>query len=366
MKIVLVITELRPAGAERIVAELAKGLLTKQHQVAVISLLSLPEKSNIVDELEEANIPIFSLQLTKNSPWKVFRLCKYLKSLAPDIVHTHLLHPNIISRLTYIKRSYRLINTVHIAEKRQGKQWHFLFDKWTYWRCDCMTVVSYAVASFHANKIGVDPKQLPVIYNGCSVETNLDPQLAAQAKVKWEMQQCSKIIGSVGRLDWQKGYDLLLQTLPTLSKSIPEGETWGIVILGEGPQRSELEQWQNKLAKNIKLNLPGFHPDAPKYISCFDLFVMPSRYEGFGLTLIEAMSHGVPIITSNADSLPELLEFYDNGQTADFTQIEQIVATMTTMCQRKKTKGTKRFTITEMVDKYNSLYREIKNNGKNP
>jgi hypothetical protein len=64
--------------------------------------------------------------------------------------------------------------------------------------------------------------------------------------------------------------------------------------------------------------MPGFRPDADRAMGAFDLFIMPSRYEGFGLTLIEAMSHGLPVIASGADSLPELLEGYTDGRIVSF------------------------------------------------
>lgn len=361
LKIVQVITELRPAGAERILVELSVFLKSAGHEVTVVSLKPLPEKSPIIDELRRADIAIESLNLTKFTPWRIFSLGTILKKHKPDILHAHLIHANIASRLCARYGKCKVINTVHIAERRKARFWYFIVDRLTFGRCDVMTAVSEAVKYFHAGKMGIKSDSLEVIYNGLKFQSPASSEDIAKWRSEWGVSGCDKIIGSIGRLDWQKGYDMLLGLIGDISKKIPAGRKWALVILGEGPERKNLENFMLDLPENIKLVLPGFAPDAAKRIGAFDLFVMPSRYEGFGLALIEAMAQGVPIIYNNIDSLPEIASCYPNAEQVDFDKSpkDSIVNRICGMLAKNKIIFVPPFTVEKMGSDYLKLYEKL-------
>jgi glycosyltransferase involved in cell wall biosynthesis len=359
MRILQVITELRPGGAERVVADLSAGLVARGHEVRVTALKPLPAASPILTDLAVANVPVSSLNLTAVAPWRLWRLRRALAAWQPDVVHAHLVHANLCSRLASPAppRPWRLVNTVHICERRPGKQWHFLADRWTYGRCDVQTAVSQAVRDFHAARIRVRPACLPVIYNGIRPPGMLTPEQVLDLRREWGVADCATVLGAVGRLDWQKGFDLLLRLLPDLGRIMPEGERWGLVVLGEGTERAALENLASRSPPAIKVVLPGFRRDAAACIGAFDLFVMPSRYEGFGLTLAEAMCHGVPILASPVDSLPELLAGYPNGRLADFAAPDDAaIAAVLDLIRHDARTPACRFSLDAMVDAYCALY----------
>lgn len=437
MRIAQITTELRPAGAERIVQTLACGLAAAGHEVAVVSLRPLPPASFVLDQLRRANVAVHSLELTKATPWRALRLRPLLRRLRPDLVHAHLIHANLLSRLARLP-GVPLVNTVHIAERRPGKWWHLLLDRWTLRRCHVQTAVSHAVATFLAERLGRPAQSFPVVYNGIEPPAPCSPAEVAAWRQEWGVADNAVIIGSVGRLDWQKGYDRLLDVLVELDRMVPEirnskssfakassfafratedktenrseirngdesisgqdepgfiqglrrgtqdsqdnhrtpsealglgapspssaspapsgssrptpgsspaaspdpaergagshaGSPWAVVIIGEGPERARLERQAKALdLRNLVVRMPGFRADADRAMGAFDLFVMPSRYEGFGLTLIEAMSHGLPIVASDADSLPELLVGYKPGAIVSFAagQEQAVAATI--------------------------------------
>ena len=360
MNIIQVITELYPAGAERIVANLSIALKNREHNVTVISLQPLPESSVIVDELLENNIQIKTLKLTKFTPWRIFKLKKLIETISNHqlIVHSHLIHANLVCRVNNVfGKRYKLINTIHIAEKRKSKWWHFLLDKLTLRFCNYQTAVSKAAAEHHAKMLKIPSDQIKVVYNGIKQPNTLASKDIKLLKAEWEVDDCCRIIGSVGRLDWQKGYDLLLALLPKLSERIPSGEKWGVVILGEGKERSKLEKLAENIPSNIKFILPGYRKDAADCVGAFDLFVMPSRYEGFGLTLIEAMAHGIPVLCSNADSLPNIVSTYPNGKVADFSDINCLEDITESIRKNKITTTNLLYTTDKMVDNYLKLYK---------
>ena len=77
---------------------------------------------------------------------------------------------------------------------------------------------------------------------------------------------------------------------------MPEGERWGVVVIGEGPERDDLERRVREMSfPNLTFALPGYRSDARSLMAAFDVMVVPSRYEGYGLTLTEAMTLGLPV-----------------------------------------------------------------------
>lgn len=362
MNIVQLITELLPGGAERVLVDLCLGLARRGHQVKVVALRPFIRESVIINELRNAGIPVLNIGLRKLMPWRLLYLRKLLTDIHPDIVHSHLFHANIVSRLNGFKRDYKLINTVHTMESRQAKRWYFWIDGMTLQWCDVQTAVSAATRNFHAEHLRINPDDMPVIYNGIVTPKKLFENEITQLRKEWGVAHCSAVIGSVGRLGYEKGYDLLFDALPPIADKIPAGQNWGIVIIGEGAEREKLEKLAKNAPSSIKICLPGFRRDAAECIGAFDLFIMPSRYEGFGLALIEAMSHGLQIIASEIGPLQELLKGYANGQFVNFKKhntallAEKIakVISQPTILQPDLS-----FTSDKMVEKYLELYTSL-------
>ena len=362
MRVVQVITELRPAGAERIVADLCAALKAKGHAVTVVALMPLPESSPIVDELRAAGVDALSLNVRKCSPWRMLRLRHVLWALGgADIVHAHLIHANLASRLSSFGRRHKLVNTVHIAERRRKCWWHFVLDRLTLFLADVETVVSKSARDYHAARLGVPPERLPVIHNGVKPPGHPTPGEVAELRAAWGVADCAKVVGSVGRLDWQKGYDILLGLLPELSRRVPPGETWAVVLLGEGKERPALEKLAAAAPANLKVRLPGFVDRAAWQAGGFDVFAMPSRYEGFGLTLAEAMTHGLPILANDIDSLPELLERYEGGQVIEFSarNAAAVAERLAAMAAGPKFAPANDFSLEAMTGAYADLYEAL-------
>ncbi|MEI6055695.1 MAG: glycosyltransferase [Lentisphaerota bacterium] len=365
--IVQVITELEPAGAERVLANLSIELKKRDFGVTVISLQSEPSVRTIIDELTSNGIEVFFLNVTKKSPWRIFGLKWLIRKIKNDhisagiIVHSHLMHANLACRFAkLIGQKFNLINTLHIAEKRQNQKLMFFLDKKTLHLCNIFTAVSKAAGIWHANKLGCTPNLLVTVYNGIKLPAALTNEKKVLLISEWGFQNCKKIIGSVGRLDWQKGYDIFLNLLYQLSKFIPAGEIWGVVILGEGSQRLKLEALAKNIPSNIKVILPGYRKDASECIGAFNLFVMPSRYEGFGLTLVEAMACGTPILASDADSLIELVKSFQNGKCIDFTNSTHAIKGILEYIQKPISKNdVSAFTVEKMADNYIKLYSSL-------
>jgi glycosyltransferase involved in cell wall biosynthesis len=110
-----------------------------------------------------------------------------------------------------------------------------------------------------------------------------------------------KLLMAVGRLDVQKGFDVLLKTFVALAPRYP---SWDLVILGEGPERAGLEQQVAAAGLQRRVWLPGRAGNVGDWYSRADLYVMSSRFEGFPNTLAEAMAHGCAAVSYDCDTGP--------------------------------------------------------------
>ena len=342
-------------------ANLCLGLKERGHEVKVISLLPLPEQSFVLDKLNNAQIEATALNVTKLTPWRFMGLAQKVKENAPDVIHSHLFHANISSRLNRCGRFGVLLNTVHTMEMRPLRQWYYTIDKMTKGLCDIQSAVSCAARDFHAMRSDVNPVDIPVVYNGINIPLPLSEDEKRTIRTDWGVGDCDCIIGSVGRFCPEKGFDVLLELLPELGGMLPGGKKIGIVLLGDGEEQAKLAKLAFAAPENIKVVMPGMVPNAARLSGAFDLFVMPSRFEGFGLVLAEAMSHGTPVLVNNIPPLIELLNLYDSGRAIDFYGDRESICReiVKAMDLPGTTPPELPFTTENMIEGYLDLYKKL-------
>lgn len=368
MKLLMILTELAHGGAEKVVLELVRRLRLHGHDVTVVSLTPEPppEQRAIPDALLACGAKLVFLRLTKGTPWRILSLYRVIRMENPDVIHTHLMHPNLLGRMVNVLTRKPLVNTVHIAERRPGKGLFFFLDRLTFPLCDVCTAVSNAAARFHERKCGLKENSIRVIYNGSDPVPQTSPETIASLKREWEVESCSKIIGLLGRLDPQKGFDRFLTLLPYLSRRLPKERTLGVVLIGDGPERERLRQQAAEVeakCSNLRIRMPGYRKDGASLMTMFDLFAMPSRYEGYGLTLAEAFSAGIPVFCSTADSLPELCaRIGDHFFLADFDgeAPDSIAERLQSALSASRYEGRVIMTNEEMCRAYLALYESLR------
>lgn len=134
---------------------------------------------------------------------------------------------------------------------------------------------------------------------------------------------------SLGRLVPQKGYDRLL---PLLKRLHDEGFMFKMVILGEGPERPALEKMMHDWEMDDYVSLIGFLSNPYPYLAASDLFVCPSRSEGYSTAVTEALILGIPVLTTNCSGMTELLDggklgcIVDNSDEAIYTSLKALLS----------------------------------------
>jgi len=296
--------ELRPAGAERVVFELAKGLKRSGHTCTVVSIQ--PATGKVADWLRAEEIKVLDLGVRSRFDLGAKgRLAALLRERTPDLLHTHMFHANVLGRAAAAKiDELAVVSSLHVVERR-WRPWRKWLERARSGRADAIVCVSEAVARYAERGMGLSADRLCVIYNGYD-PARLEPTADRNdVLIRLGVDPESRVVGFLGRLDRQKGPDVLLRACRQFMPRVSEAS---VLFVGAGPMERSLKRAARDPLYGRRIHFAGHREDIANLLQCFEVFAFPSRWEGFGLSLLEAMVSGLPIVASRVDSVTELVE----------------------------------------------------------
>lgn len=302
MKILYIITGLAQGGAERVVCDLADAMCAKGHTVKIAyltgSVLTKPKSEAI--EL----IPI-NLKGVKGLPFAYFKISQVIRSYRPDVVHSHMVHANILTRLVKLSVPIKkLISTAH--NSNEGGSFRMMCYRVTHHLSDITTNVSNEATLAFENKRAVPRNSMLTIYNGIDLSKfYFKSKARANLLEELNLKNNDKLLLSVGRLDEQKDYPNLFQAIHRLKQRSSIG--FKLIVAGDGKQRLVLEELIKSLSLENDIILLGRRSDIPELMSAADLFILPSKYEGFGLVVAEAMACRCLVVATDSGGVSEVL-----------------------------------------------------------
>lgn len=283
-----------------------------------------------------------------------FAINAYLKARNEefDIIHSHYSIPQGLAGALIKKAAKKpLVLTVHGSDVT-GLGSTPIFRpilRWVLRSSDIIIAVSEHLKE-RLIDLGAAPEKIKVIHNG------VDPAKRSKGS--------AKRIVFVGALVKQKGVDLLLNACKLLEEDKREVELY---IVGDGPERKNLERLASKLGlKNVTFT--GYVDDLDTVFTTESTLVLPSREEGFGITILEAMARGIPVIASNTGGIPEIISEGVNGLLFEREDVGQLYRSIVTLLEdesfRKKLideglKTVKKFSWEKMVDEVGTVYEEL-------
>jgi glycosyltransferase involved in cell wall biosynthesis len=302
MKILFVITGLGMGGAEIQVVSLADRLSKLGHEITVISITGQQKvffndkKINVINLDSNKTIKSFFLM--------IFRIKRILKEINPDIVHSHMVHANLISRLLRLTTKInRLVCTAHSTN--EGGRIRSIAYRSTNFLCDYFTNVSNVASQTFVNKGIVKEGGIHCVYNGIDTE-KFTFNSSSRDKIinEFKISKKDRIFIAVGRFTDPKDYPNLLSAYVTLVK---KNDHTHLIIVGDGPLRADIERFitQNDLGNSITLT--GVRSDIAELMSASDFFILPSKFEGFGLVVAEAMACNRLVIATDSGGVKEVL-----------------------------------------------------------
>lgn len=301
MRIAIVITELHPGGAEKCCVQLAIYLKRLGHAVTVLQLWPEPpaDKRALVDMLDKFEIPWKSAGAVR--PLDFFRATQWLKrelrTFAPDVVQSFLLHANFAVALA--RHSFRG-PFFGGARVRQPEWLRQKLQRWSARRMTRLICVSRSVETHCRSVEHIPAELLTTIPNGIEIPTVT--RIASPAAA--DLPTNTPYLLFVGRLVPQKGIELLIQRADELLEQLPKHH---LICIGEGLSRPQLESIKQAARHEPRIHLPGWQPDPLAWMTHCDALLLPAAYEGMPNVVLEAMSVRRPVVAFDVEGIDELL-----------------------------------------------------------
>lgn len=352
------------AGAENHLLSLLPALQGRGVEVELIVLLfdAGPMITNTLEKLARAGIKISVV--AKNPQKSRFvnmfslrkKLCQLLRSRRERIIHAHLDFGALVEIIRLAGCS-KIVFSIHNDEpyfNRIPWRYEFRLNKHL---VSQYIAISDRVRNYFISAAQVNPEKITTIYYG------VPPLSGGQnfSRSLYGLSQDDFVVGFIGRLAPQKNVQVLLEALAML----PEVKG---VIVGDGDMRGELEDFARRRGlKNVLFT--GAINNAAAMMPMFDLFCLPSLWEGLGFVLLEAMLQRVPIIGSRSGAIPEILGHGKYGLLFETLDPESLAAAiaqarnnlprMRQMADQSFQYAYDRFSLDQMVEKTIDIYRHV-------
>jgi glycosyltransferase involved in cell wall biosynthesis len=305
MRILYVITQADGGGAQKYTLALAK------HFNGAIAAGN--EAGKLFMDAQRAGLTTFELKHLKRNvdPWNdilaVWEIHRLIKSYKPDIVHLNSSKAGVLGSFAAIGTKTKIIFTAHgfVFNEPLGfavKNFYLALEKIASGYRDFIITVSDADRQSALDNKLIAANKISTIHNGLPAIDFLPKDRARQ---ELRLDETKIIIGNTSNFYRTKGLDILIEAIGKLRGEI--GDRCQFVIIGEGAERNNLELRITDYGLKNSAILLGKKENAAVYLRAFDIFVLPSRKEGFPFALLEAMQAGLPIISTNVGGIPEAL-----------------------------------------------------------
>jgi glycosyltransferase involved in cell wall biosynthesis len=317
-------------GAERVVVTLASHYAAQGHAVDLI--VSRREDTYLKEVHPEVRVHYLH---TRRRMLAAPRLAKALREIRPEslLATVNTFAAVLGQRLarTPTRVVLREANTPSIALHAKGaspvkRAISEMAMRWLYPRADAVVAVSKGVAQDLLNLMPQLKPKLTVIYNPV-IDAAFYAKADAPVEHPWFQPNQPPVILGVGRHHFQKGYDTLLRAFARVRQQMLAR----LVILGEGPERPNLERLAAELGVAADVDLPGFDPNPFRYMRWAGVFVLSSRYEGLPNVLIQALACGCPVVSTDCPSGPS--EILDGGRYGALVPVDDVEALAYAMAQ---------------------------------
>jgi glycosyltransferase involved in cell wall biosynthesis len=371
--VVYVIPRMSIGGAQKHLIEVLRRLDRRRFAPALCCLATdRPGAQDLLGAVRELDVPILDARVRDGSnalirpgTWRqVARIAGELRRRRVGVVHSYLFHANWFG--TAAGRLARV--PVTIVSKRNVDVYERARDRWA---CrlvnraaDCVTAVAGGVAEHVHRTEGCPRDKIVVIPNGIDVR-----DVAAAAGGATESLGIAadrQVMGTIARLVWYKGHEELLEATARVARAEPRAT---LVVVGDGPLRRSLERRAHDLGLNGAARFLGSVPQAWRLLPRFDIFVLPSRWEGMSNGLLEAMAAGRPIVATAVGGNPELITDGETGLLVPPQDPEALAAAMLRLIRdpalaRRLGQAARRrvetdFTLEAMVRRLETLYDDL-------
>lgn len=349
-------------GAEKLVVDLSNQLIKRGHEVHVYVVNDLYDESMLELLSDQIKVVLQKRAVSGHAKIKTIKcITKYIKDERIEIVHCNSFSaPNLLCLKPMFLKKTKVVQTIHdihyfdSLSKKQIKFRNYIVNNFI--------AISESVFA-DIGKHGIESDKIEVVYNA------IDISKFSQRKKKKTNSQF--IIANVARImPEKKGQDILIRAIAEIKKIQPKVECWlvGNEAIGYEGTINELKKLSEELGVYDNIKFLGNIENIPELLNKIDLFVLPSRFEGFGISLIEAMAMEVPCIASNLDGPAEIIGKEERGYLFEKENVEMLADKILYVMNNRDVSETKKrkarryvednFNIINMTNKILKIYQK--------
>lgn len=358
MRITLISASMGAGGAERVMAFLANYWSTHGHSVTLISF-DKPENDFFKVQASVNRVglglagPSGSVFKAVRNKWRLLAcLRKAIINAKPDVVVSFINTTNVHTLLASIGLKTPLIISERADPRRQTLATWWRFGRWLLYRRAAALVVQTSTVAEWAKHF-INDKRIWVIGNPI-------------VRPPYQANLSQPIIVAMGRLTYQKGFDLLLKAFANCAARFPD---WNLLIMGQGEERDKLGTLAHDLNIAERVKFTGVLEDTKSILVDASLFVMSSRWEGFPNALLEAMACGLPVISFDCLSGPaEIIRHEIDGLLVPPEDVNALTKAIECLMQdealrtnlaRNAREIIERFGSEQIMQQWDELYRQV-------
>jgi glycosyltransferase involved in cell wall biosynthesis len=339
------------------VRQLVDGLAQAGWQQRVLNpFASRSHRTALIPDGVDADYAFYPADSLRDLPGLRRWLRGEIGHFRPAIVHGHLFHASVVLATISRSKGESRILTHHHGNlfALQGRRLHATLDRWATSRFDHVVAVSKAVSTF-----------LGSTYRYPSSRTSVIPNAWDQRFARISSASGAGHILCVANLRREKSLDVLLRAFEVV---VIAGIPARLTIVGEGPMRAELEELATRLGIDDKVTFAGFQPDIGPFLAKATVYCLPSSYETLGISILEAMAAGVPVVATRVGGLPELVQDGTTGylvEAGDHRHLAERIMEIVNSTEMRDRMGAAAetaaapYSIQAMVDKYLELYASM-------
>lgn len=356
-------------GVERYILTLAQGLDRRLYHPIVVGVANQGELLRQAREmgLDAEFVPMTSRLHIRSAARDLERIVRKWNAV---LLHTFGLRSNSIAYR--LQRSHKLpwivrlpnINSTDYNNPLRGTVSHW-FNNFFIRQADALQVISPQLEKYVRNW-RKPPKRVYTIHNGVDAIQFDRSQVKQTARKQFNLLDCEPLIGGVGRLEYIKGYDILIRAFTKIVERFPNAH---LMLVGDGPERQNLINLAHSLEIENRIHIAGFCEDVRPFLAAFDLYVCSSRSEGVPMAMLEAMAMGLPTVSTQVGGIESVIE---DGRTGFLISPEnesilsEVIQNLLRNTDRMKILGQEArkrvleyFSVDRMIENVQKMYRDI-------
>lgn len=327
----------------------------------------------IIDDFQQVEM---GRSIGPNDIKAIFAVRKLIKKYKPDIVYAHSSKAGVVGRMADIFNKNKCIYNPHgwafnMNCSRKKQNFYSFIEKLMVPFSDKIVCISDAERDSALKRKIAKEKKLKVIFNGVDVkefEDNVKPPVKRE---ELNIPEDAFVVGMVGRISQQKAPDIFIRMANELKDKIPNLH---LVIVGDGEMKDEILSFAEKNGLSDSLHIAGWVDNPLSYVKTFDIAVLLSRWEGFGLAIPEYMMAEKPVVATNIDAIPNIVKDGENGLLVPVDDYKVAAEKVMELYNNKSVreqlvkKGKKdvyeKFDARRVSKEHSELFSDILNNGE--